>query len=629
MHDSRFSLPIAQNIKTSKTHLMEAITKKLREKLERLPTHEAYIFQFYYKELFEGTLDLIDVKVGSALHLRFLISESKKDQDLLSIHSQLKKLNFGTFSSQCKRMVVLARESLKAGLNPDSHLPAVVRGKHPSIADSVVVGVRPSSSHVPKAPYTKGTFEWYDFDRRPMPGIVKVEAHRYLLPCVVEEEDLNYTWLAPDCLEVSMRYPDLINHPIELVELVTSENGEPVFHAQHEILRGFEKDLAPRRETKGVHKGSIMDPFVIKFECDQDTNFVALNSKLKGFDLIDAKYLSRKGKICEMKILQIVTREKSEDEGREGTANAVDCSAVVLGMSKSTATTGTFTPFSSPQSFPASNNAQQTAFALQQQQQQQALMKQQQALLQQQEAWKQKELEQQQAVVQQQQALKQKELEQQYQQQAILQREEMLRQALKQKELEQQHEQQAILQREEALRQHEQQQQQQQQTTQQELEYLRRQLESALMMTEEAKQASTNMETAARTEVQAAHHARAQLETAATAAVMQAKGDADAIHQAATAAVMQAKIDADTQAKLQIEQAMRNLQHHQGDRADGPVQHYQVDYGLGGFHGADGQHHPVSPYVKIRNDDDMSTVDGAAGAVSVLSNMSSLFSAAH
>lgn len=581
------------------------VTKQLREKLERLPAHEAYIFQFYYKELFQETLQLIDVKVGSALHLRFLISESKRDQDLLSIHSQLEKLNFGTFVSQCKRMVVLAKESLKAGLNPDPHLPAVVRGKHPSIADNVVIGV--SSSHVPKAPYTKGKFEWYDFDRRPTAGIVKVEAHRYLLPCVVDEEDLNYTWLAPDCLEVSMRYPDLINHPIELVELVTGENGEPVFHAQHEILRGFEKDLAPRRETKGVHKGSIMDPFVIKFECDQDPNFVALNSKLKGFDLIDAKYLSRKGKICEMKLLQIVTREKSEDEIREGTANAVDCSAVVLGMSKSTAPTGTFTPFSSPQSVPVPNNApsnsQQTAFVAQQQHQQQALMKQQQALVQQQEAWKQKELAQQQAVVQQQEALKQKELEQQHQHQAILQQEKALRQALKQKELEQYHEQQAILQREEALRQHEQQQQQQQQTTQQEIEYLRRQLDSALMMTEEAKQASANMESAARTEVQAAHQARAQLETAATAAVMQAKGDANAIHQAATAAVMQAKIDAEIQAKLQIEQAMRNLQHHQGDNR--------------GFHGAD---------VKIRNDDDMSTLDGADGAVSVMSNMSALFS---
>jgi hypothetical protein len=88
-------------------------------------------------------------------------------------------------------------------------------------------------------------------------------------------------------------------------------------------------------------------PFVIKFESNQDPNFVALNSKLKGFYLIDAKYLSQKGKICEMKLLQIVTREKSEDEIREGTANAVDCSAVVLGMSKSTATKSTFTRFSS------------------------------------------------------------------------------------------------------------------------------------------------------------------------------------------------------------------------------------------------------------------------------------------
>jgi hypothetical protein len=148
------------------------------------------------------------------------------------------------------------------------------------------------------------------------------------------------------------------------------------------------------------------------------------------------------------------------------------------------------------------------------------------------------------------------------------------------------------------------------------------------MMTEEAKQASTNMETAARTEVQAAHHAQAQLETAATAAVMQAKGDANAVHEAATAAVMQARINADTQAKLQIKRAMRNLQYHQGDNggfhgADGPVQHHQVD--RGGFHGANGQHHPVSPYVKICNDDDMSTVDGVAGAVSVMSNMSLVF----
>jgi hypothetical protein len=57
-------------------------TKSIIAKLERLSLEEAFIFQFYYTELIQDTLDLIPSKVGSTLHLNFLKQELSKDPSL-------------------------------------------------------------------------------------------------------------------------------------------------------------------------------------------------------------------------------------------------------------------------------------------------------------------------------------------------------------------------------------------------------------------------------------------------------------------------------------------------------------------------------------------------------------------
>jgi hypothetical protein len=575
------------------------IKTKLQQQLETLATHEAFIFDFYHKQLCDDTLGFLGLKVGCTHHQKFLTAEARKDPSLSIIRGKLESQKHSTFNSQAQKMTLLARESMKAGLNPRSYLPKAIQEKEtPSITNNC-----PSA---PLAPYAKASFEWYDYQRA-NPAIIRLSASRYLLPSVVEYEDLKSTWLAPDLLSVSIKYPDLIDHPIELVELVTTDDGEPVFHPQHEILRSFEKNLLPRREVEGVNKGSVVDKFVIQFDTYQDQKFVSLNNMLKGFDLIDAKYLNRKGKICEVKILQIVTREKNEDETDEETANAVDCGIVLGGTKQATATAATSLPFSPqkvqssaprPHNIPSSFVPQQ-----QEQQQQQALLKQQQqALLQQQQE------QQQHALLQQAEALK------------------MQEDALKQHQQQLLQEQQQYEQQQEALRQ---QQKQQQYTHQHEIEHLQHQLKYALSLSDQANQARANVESKAQAEVQAAHQATRQMESAASAAVHAAQRANLEVEARANAALneknvelqvaMKAKAEAEERAR--IEQAMRNL----------PIQQHPENVS-GGFHGADGQHHPVNPYIEIgnvKNDggDDMSTVDGPiADGTSIVSEMTGLFS---
>jgi hypothetical protein len=159
---------------------------------------------------------------------------------------------------------------------------------------------------------------------------------------VTVTEDITYKWITAMQLLVKIRYADLMNYPVQLVELVKDDSGMPIFHDQHEALKGFERDLARRRDFNG----DIYDEFIVEFDKPQDPQMVQLNTRLKGFDVLRAKYLDRNGELCDFKMLQIITKEKDETEFQEGTANSV-ASNFVVGATKF-GPTPTNVPFGSP-----------------------------------------------------------------------------------------------------------------------------------------------------------------------------------------------------------------------------------------------------------------------------------------
>jgi hypothetical protein len=120
-----------------------------------------------------------------------------------------------------------------------------------------------------------------------------------------------------------------MNCPVQLCPLVTDDNRQQVFHEQHDAVMGFEKDLSSRREKNGF-PDSV---FNIRYDNDQDPVFVPVNSKLKGCDLLRSKYVNADNELCYFKILQIVTKEKDEEEHREGGATEEDCPTVMSACS--------------------------------------------------------------------------------------------------------------------------------------------------------------------------------------------------------------------------------------------------------------------------------------------------------
>jgi hypothetical protein len=154
-------------------------------------------------------------------------------------------------------------------------------------------------------------------------------------------EDVTYNWLSETTLQASIRYPEMMNHPVEMVGLVTDDYGNIVFHEQHEALRGFEEDLASRRDADG----EVYDRFTIAFEKPQDPQFVKLNQFLGGFDILNAQYSNRYNELCKFKMLQIVTKEMDVGQYKEGIATS-NMSNLTLGRQQPRAPT--HLPFGSP-----------------------------------------------------------------------------------------------------------------------------------------------------------------------------------------------------------------------------------------------------------------------------------------
>jgi hypothetical protein len=332
-------------------------TKSIIAKLERLSLEEAFIFQFYYTELIQDTaLDLIPSKVGSTLHLNFLRQELSKDPSFRGLAQQLSSRKLQSFYSTAKRMASLAAQCKAAGITPGSSLPKEIQAKKPSLSASLKDQLD-SNEVAPRCPHTKAHFEWYDFQRQPNPGLITISAHRFLFSSLVTQQDLKSVWMTKKHLRIGACYPDIMNYPVQLVDLVTDDSGQPVFDEQHQMVREFEKDVAPRRELDGGEKGKIWEWFDIHFKTQQDPRFVQVSTKCSGFHLLRAKYINSDNEVCSFKILQVVTKEWDPEEFRDAapTADGLD---IILGQKGRTVSSNL--PFS-PVRSPAPPNAYQPA----------------------------------------------------------------------------------------------------------------------------------------------------------------------------------------------------------------------------------------------------------------------------
>jgi hypothetical protein len=310
-------------------------------KLERLSSEEAFIFQFYYTELIQGTLDIIPSTVGSLLHLNFLRQELSKDPSLLELAQDLSSRKLQTFHSTAKRMVSLAANCKAAGVMPGSNLPRDIQAKKPSLSGNLKDHFE-SNEVAPRCPHTKAHFEWYDFERQPNPGLITISAHRFLFSSLVTQQDLKSEWVTKKHLRIGACYPDIMNYPVQLVDLVTDDSGQPVFDEQHQIVREFEKDVAPRRELDGREKGRIWEWFDIRFKKEQDPRFVQVSSKCSGFHLLRAKYINSDNEVCSFKMLQVVTKEWDPEEFNA--APTADRNVIMVGQKARTASSSL--PFS-------------------------------------------------------------------------------------------------------------------------------------------------------------------------------------------------------------------------------------------------------------------------------------------
>ena len=340
------------------------IKQHIIEKLRRFSPTDCFIFCFYFDAISTNTLHHCPAKVGSIVHFKHLKQEARKTNPGSGILETLESTKHVTFCSKAKRMTSLAAQARKAGINPRQHMKTQPpKAKAPSA--SMV-----ANKHLPtpSCPFTQAKFEWYNFSKRPKPGIIKLSAHRILLNNVISSQDVKYSWLSGTVLEVSIRYPDIMNFPVGLCELVTDDNGNQVFDEQHECVKGFEKNLAARREDDGY----AYDTFHIEFDEEQNIKFVPLTQNLKGFDILRSTYQDSDGEMCQFKILQIVTKEKEIiEEVLEGDATMSDCG--IVGSGSQSAQSNSNTPFASfqqksnlPSSFPSKQYSQRkkrTTFA--------------------------------------------------------------------------------------------------------------------------------------------------------------------------------------------------------------------------------------------------------------------------
>eukprot|EP00957_Ditylum_brightwellii_P149617 11393105-Ditylum_brightwellii.AAC.1 len=91
-----------------------------------------------------------------------------------------------------------------------------------------------------------------------------------------------------------MKYPDVMNFPVMLVDMVHNNNGKQLSPAQHGCTIGLKKDLAKYREGDGY----VYDKFTMCYDKPQDSQFSSLNKHLKGNDILHAKCSNKENEPC-------------------------------------------------------------------------------------------------------------------------------------------------------------------------------------------------------------------------------------------------------------------------------------------------------------------------------------------
>jgi hypothetical protein len=196
-----------------------------------------------------------------------------------------------------------------------------------------------------RCPHAKATFEWWDHNHRPKYKKWSIATCRILFPNLVTDEDIKFKWLPGTpvqntVLEVTVRYPDMINFPSEMSGLITDKHGDHIFHKDHACTQAFTAEINKRQQEDD---GYVYDSFHISFEEEQDPVFVPVGgANLTGFDLSRRKYLNADNEACHLKHLQILVRNKDLEENRNGTANSADCGTLGINTRAGSG------PFSSP-----------------------------------------------------------------------------------------------------------------------------------------------------------------------------------------------------------------------------------------------------------------------------------------
>jgi hypothetical protein len=293
--------------------------KEIIQKLEKLSPLESFIFQFYKTEL--ETLHAFEHPIGGQFHQTFLIENSEE----LPIHQQLKELPRQTFTNKAKKMVNLAEACSELNLESNSIL-GTPPPEVPSYSAKVSEAFK-GTKLTPLCPHARATFDWWDHSAVPRPTKTQITAIRVLFSSLVTEKNITFEWLqgtkiTNSALKVKVKYPDLMNYPAEACELVTDQHGRQVFDEKHPVTSAFAEQMDDRRGEDG----SIYDDFIINFDKEQDSTFVAIpDAHITGFDLLRGKWLNDDGDAADFRILQILVKEKDLMQNRKGGATSKDC----------------------------------------------------------------------------------------------------------------------------------------------------------------------------------------------------------------------------------------------------------------------------------------------------------------
>jgi hypothetical protein len=229
--------------------------------------------------------------------------------------------------------------------------------KKPSFTGSIAKAFA-SKKISPRCPHARATFQWRDLSNKRKPKKWKVTGYRVLFSNLVTMDDIKFEWVKGTpvpftILEGKVRYPDMINYPIEMCGLVKDKNGNLVFHANHACTQAFADEIEGRQESDGY----VYEKFHINFDVEQDPKFVNIETmdgeaELTGFDLLKGQWHNADGELCDFKLLQILIKEKDLEENRSGSANGAYCG--VVGSSNVATSTS---PFATPSTGSAAKTA--------------------------------------------------------------------------------------------------------------------------------------------------------------------------------------------------------------------------------------------------------------------------------